>query len=487
MWIGGEWVDAESGETFPSINPATGEEIARVPLAGKGDVKKAIEAAKKAFPKWSKEPQGTRSNKVLQLARLLRERVQEFAELETRDHGSPIRFNLHAGAAECFEWFAKASSTIMGNVLPVGPHMLAYTQREPIGVVSLLVPWNGPLEMLSWKLGPALAVGNACVVKPSSFTSLTALKLGELLEQLDLPPGTVNIVTGPPATIGEELTTNPDVRKVGLTGSTATGREVMASAAKTVKRLSLELGGKNPFIVFDDADIDAAIMGAIEGSFWNSGQVCASVGRYYIHEKVYEEFVEKFISAANKIVMGDPLDIATDMGPLVSEQHRDKVAGLVKSGLEEGAKLVLGGERPSKPPLDKGWFFPPTIFTKVTQNMRIAREEIFGPVAPILKFSSDKSDEEVIELANDSTYGLVASVWTSDMRRALKFVNALESGMVWVNDHMGLGMETPVGGFKESGFGKDLSHLVFDDYTQIKCVMVELTGMRKKPFGKEFI
>lgn len=482
MWIGGEWVESLSGQPFPSINPATGEIIAEIPLGGREDAVRAIEAARKAFPAWAGMPQSERSKRVGRIAVMLMERLEEFARLETADHGSPIRKTMNFDipiAAGTFEYFASVSRNVLGHTLPVGPHVLNYTVREPIGVVSIITPWNAPLLMAAWKLAAALSMGNTCVIKPASVTPLTTLKLGEILEQLDLPAGTVNIVTGPGSTVGEELVTNPAVDKVGFTGSSETGQAVMGLLGKGIKRLGLELGGNNPFIVFEDADVDAAVQGAVFGSFFNNGQVCAAVGRYYIHESLYEEFIEKFAAEASKLVVGDPTKPETDMGPVVSEIHRRSVEAYIKSGIDEGAKLVLGGQRPASPECEHGFFVAPTIFADVSQNMRIAREEIFGPVAPIMRF---KSVDEAVALANDTVYGLSASVWTNDIRRAINVCNQLKAGTTWVNEHLIIWFEAPWGGYKRSGFGKDLSHYVLEEYTQLKCVSVDLTGLTKKPW-----
>jgi betaine-aldehyde dehydrogenase len=482
MWIGGRWVEAESGKTFSVINPASGKKITEVPLGDKADVDKAVKAAQLAFPEWSRKPQVERSKIVNQISVALMEHLQEFAQLETLEHGAPIRLasNFHIPvAAQCFEYYAQASRTLMGTVVPVGPHVLSYTQREPIGVCGLITPWNFPLTMVSWKLGPALAVGNTCVVKPPSIAPLTTLKLAEILEKLDLPPGTVNIITGPGNTVGEILASHPGIYKIGFTGSCETGKRIMSCEASNIRRFNMELGGKNPFIILEDADIDSAVEGAIFGSFFNSGMVCASVGKYFVHERCHDEFVEKFVNAARSIVAGDPSDAKTDMGPLVSADHRDKVEAYIKSAIAEGATLVLGGERPIKPPMDHGYYVMPTIFTNVTPQMKVAREEIYGPVACVMKFSSD---DQVVDLANDSDFGLAASLWTRNTVKGIKYANAIKAGFIWINDNVIISPELPWGGFKESGFGKDNSIHVFDEYTQIKTIWVDLTETKKKPW-----
>jgi acyl-CoA reductase-like NAD-dependent aldehyde dehydrogenase len=321
-------------------------------------------------------------------------------------------------------------------------------------------------------MGFALATGNTCIIKPPSVDSLVALKLGKILEKLALPAGTVNIVTGPGGTVGNALAAHPGIDLVSFTGSSQTGKEIMASASKNVKRLTLELGGKNPFIVLPDADLDAAVAKAVFSSYANSGQICASPGRYYIHESLYNTFAEKFVNAAKKIVVGDPSDEHTEMGPVVSAEHRATVESYVKSGIEEGARLLLGGKRPTEPPINRGYFVRPCVFGDVTQNMKIAREEIFGPVACLMKFSTE---EEVIRAANDSNFALCASVWTRSAAKGLSFANAIEAGFVWINDHLIISCEQPWGGFKESGFGKESSVLSLESYTRIKAISVDLT------------
>jgi acyl-CoA reductase-like NAD-dependent aldehyde dehydrogenase len=481
MWIDGKWANAESGKTMGVINPATEEEFARIPLGDKADVDKAVAAARKAFPIWSKKTQAERSRIVNQIALLMKEHAKELAHLETLDHGTLSKSALFMVmiSAEHFEFVSQASRAIMGDVIPVRPGILTYVQREPMGVCALITPWNVPLMMVAAKLGSALVVGNTCVVKPPSIDSLAALKLGEILEKMELPPGTINIIAGPGDTVGEALVSHPGVDKVSFTGSCETGKSIMSCASGTVKPVSLELGGKNPFIVLEDADVDAAVDGAINAAFFNTGMICASPGRYYIHERVYDEFLEKFVVVAKNIVVGDPTDLRTQMGPVVSAEHRDKVEGYIRSGIEEGAKLVLGGKRPIDPPLNKGYFVMPTVFTNVTQNMKIAREEIFGPVVCIMKFSSN---DDVLALANDNTFGLSASVWTKNMPKALQYANELRAGFVWINEHLVISPELPWGGFRESGFGKESSIYGLYEYTQLKVVYADLSEASKKPW-----
>jgi acyl-CoA reductase-like NAD-dependent aldehyde dehydrogenase len=410
----------------------------------------------------------------MKIAALLRDNAEELGRIDTLDHGTPSlrAASRAAGSAQWFEWAAYNARSLMGNTIPASSNELAYLQREPVGVVALITPWNLPLLMIIQKLAPALTVGNTCIIKPPSIDSLQALKFGELLDTLGLPPGTVNIITGPGSTVGEGLASHPGVDMVAFTGSCETGKTIMALASQTVKRLQLELGGKNPVIILDDADVNTAVFSMLMFQFANSGQICAAPGRFYVHEKVYDEFLAKVTAAAKKMVVGDPNDEKTQMGPLVSAEHRDKVEGYIQSAIDEGAKLVLGGKRPTAPPMNKGYYVVPTIFTNVTQKMKIAREEIFGPVVCIMeKFNSD---EKVIEMANDTTFGLTSYVWTRDTARGIRFANEIQAGTVVLNNSGSGGPELPWGGYKESGIGKEGSLYGLYDYTNLKRIHVDL-------------
>jgi acyl-CoA reductase-like NAD-dependent aldehyde dehydrogenase len=343
-------------------------------------------------------------------------------------------------------------------------------QREPIGVAALIIPWNSPILMITSKMGAALTTGNTCVIKPSAIDSLVALKYAEIISKLDLPPGVVNVITGPGGSVGEALARHPDVNFISFTGSSETGKVIMAAASGTLKRAQMELGGKNPFIVLEDADIDKIAAQAAMFTCANSGMICASPGRYYVQEKVHDEFVDKFVAAMKRVTVGDPNDENTYMGPVVSAEHRDRVEGYIKSGIEQGAKLLLGGKRPTQPPLNKGYYVMPTVFTGVKPDMTIFREEIFGPVACFVKFSTD---EELVASANDNVYGLSASVWTKDIARGLRIANRINAGAVGVNSGRLVNPETPWGGFKDSGFGKENSMHGLEEYTQLKLVAVE--------------
>jgi acyl-CoA reductase-like NAD-dependent aldehyde dehydrogenase len=479
MWINGKWVEAESGKTYPVYNPATETEIAQVPLGGKADVDKAVAAARKAFPIWAKKPQAERSQIAMKMSALMQEHAKELGAIDTMEHGTPTKTAAASVVmtAQRFEWAAYNGRSLMGHTVPSTAEDLVYLQREPIGVVAIITPWNVPLAMVVGKLAPALTLGNTCVIKPPSINSLTTLKLAELIEKLELPPGTVNVVTGPGGTVGESLAAHRSVDMVGFTGSCETGKRIMALASQTIKRLQLELGGKNPVIILDDADVNAAVAETVTGQFRNSGQICGSPGRYYVHEKVYDEFLEKYTAAAQKLVVGDPADERTQMGPLVSGEHRNRVEGYIKSAIDEGAKVILGGKRPTALPMNKGYWVMPTIITGITQNMKVAREEIFGPVACFMeKFNSD---EKVIEMANDNVFGLTAYVWTRDTARGIRFANQIESGTVQIGQSHGWGPELPWGGYKESGIGKEGSLYGLYDFTNLKRVQVDLQAMKK--------
>jgi acyl-CoA reductase-like NAD-dependent aldehyde dehydrogenase len=475
MWINGEFVEAESGKTYSVVNPATEEEIAQLPLGDKADVDKAVAAAKAAFPIWSKKAQAERSLILSKAADILLDYSEELGKLECLDHGIPINSALWMGKMPglAIGGAAEMAKNVMGEMAPRSSSALIYMQREPIGVCALITPWNVPLIMASSKLSACLAVGNTCVLKPPSIDSLSTLKLAEALAKSELPKGVVNVITGSGGSVGEALATHRDVRMVSFTGSSETGKRIMELGSCNMKRLTLELGGKNPFIVLEDADIDAAVQCAVHSSFYNGGQICASPGRYYLHEKIYEEFVVKFTAAAKKVIVGNPMDPKTQMGPVVSREHRARIENYIKSGVEQGAKLVLGGKRPTTPPLDRGYYVMPAVFTGVTLDMKIGREEIFGPVACIMdKFSSE---EKVLESVNDNNYGLGGSVWTKNAARGMRLADGIHAGVVWINEHMLMSQAIPWGGIKESGIGRENTPLGLEEYSQLKVVYVDLT------------
>ncbi len=475
MFIGGEWVNAESGKTYTAVNPATSEEIARLPLAGQADVDKAVKAARKAYREWSRVPGSERSNILLQISKAMKDRVDELVEVEILDHGSPVQFakNMASEASTHFQYAANVTRGFWGEVIPINYDHKLYVQREPRGVVGAIIPWNTPIPMSTQKLSGSLSTGNACILKPPSVDSLPSLKLAEIIEDTGLlPKGLVNVITGPGGSVGDCMSSHPDINMISFTGSCEVGKRIMSCASQTLKHLGLELGGKNPFIVFDDANVDAAVAKAVFACTFNTGMVCASPGRYYLHEKIHDEFVEKFVKALKKVVVGLPTDPRTEMGPVVSAEHRNRIEYYIKTAIDEGAKLMLGGKRPTKAPLDKGFYVMPAVFTGVTPKMTVYREEIFGPVACICE--PFKTEEEVIAAANDNTFGLGSSVWAGDTGRAMRVANRIEAGTVWINDHMFIASDLPWGGYKESGLGKEGSVLGILEYTQLKVVSVNV-------------
>ena len=481
LLINGELVEPAAGGQRTLINPATGAAADTVPEGTAEDVSRAVAAAKEAFDdgRWSRIGPGARSAALYKLADLLEEHLDELAELESRNVGKSIKLahdsDLPFGI-DCLRFFAGAARTLEGK--SAGEYTPGYTsliRREPIGVVGQLAPWNYPLMMALWKIGPALAAGNTVVLKPAPETPLTTLALGRLALEAGLPAGVLNIVTGGDD-VGVALVAHPDVRLISLTGATETGKAVMRAASDSLKRVHMELGGKAPLIVFNDADQEAAAQGAICGGFVNTGQDCTAATRIYVQNDSYNTFLKRYLELVAEIRVGDPSSPKTDMGPLVSAAQLERVESLVKTAKGSG-KFHTGGKRAKVSGLEKGFFFEPTVITDVPEDAPVVREEIFGPVVVVLPF---KDEADAIAKANAVRYGLAGSVWTSNVQRALRVSGALEFGTVWVNDHLALAAEMPHGGFKQSGFGKDMSQYAIDDYTEVKHVMLDTTGDQRK-------
>jgi len=482
LYINGELVKSSSGKTVDDIGPATGEPIAQVPLSSTEDVDRAVAAAREAYDdgRWSGLPHGARAAALEKLAMAVEAHATELAELESQDAGKPIKLARDSDipfAIDNLHFFAGAARHLAGTAASEysGGHT-SIIRREPVGVVASLAPWNYPFMMAAWKIGPALAAGNTVVLKPSVETPLTTLKLGEIALEAGLPPGVLNIITSGPG-VAQALSSHPKVNMVSVTGSTESGKHIMRAAAESIKRVHLELGGKAPFIVYDDANIEAAANGALVGGFVNCGQDCTAATRVYVQDDIYDEFLQSFLSKVKQIRIGDLSSESTDMGPLISATQRGTVEGFVERALRAGANIVTGGKRATVPGLQKGFFFEPTVIAEDRNDAEIVQYEVFGPVVVVCRF---KTEEEVLAKANDVVYGLAASVWTKDIFKAMRASRVLQFGTVWVNDHLPLVSEMPHGGYKESGIGKDMSMYSFEEYTQIKHVMIELSGEARK-------
>jgi aldehyde dehydrogenase (NAD+) len=474
LLINNEWVDSASGKTFETIDPATGDVIARVAEADKPDVDKAVKAAQAAFDpgaKWRKWPASRRGVLLNKLADLMERNAEELARLESLDNGKPfndaLKIDVPASIA-CYRYFAGWADKIHGKTIPVNGPFFCYTKHEPVGICGQIIPWNFPLLMQAWKLGPALACGNVVVLKPAEQTPLTALRVGELIVEAGFPPGVVNILPGFGPTAGQAIARHMEIDKVAFTGSTEVGKLIMEAAAQTnLKRVTLELGGKSPNIVFADADMDAAIEGAHFALFFNQGQCCCAGSRLFVEEKIYDEFVSKSTERAKKRKVGDPFDAGTEQGPQVDKEQFQKVMGYIEAGKKDGAKLMCGGGRKG----DRGFFVEPTVFADVKDEMKIAQEEIFGPVMSIIKF---KTIDEVVQRANKTIYGLAAAVWTRDITKAHAIANSVRAGTVWVNCYDVFDAAAPFGGFKQSGIGRELGEYGLQQYSEVKTVTIKL-------------
>jgi acyl-CoA reductase-like NAD-dependent aldehyde dehydrogenase len=471
LLIGGKWVAAKSGKTFESINPANEEVLAVVAEGDKADIDEAVKAARKAFEegKWPSMGPHQRTRLLLKIADLIEQHADELTTLETLDNGVPLMVTqgMVTGAVETFRYYAGWPTKVYGETNPSDPSMFNYTLREPVGVCGQIIPWNGPLAMAAWKIAPALACGNTVILKPAEQTPLTALRLGELLLEAGVPEGVVNIVTGFGETAGAAISAHPDIDKVAFTGSTEVGKLILQASAGNLKRVSLELGGKSPNVIFADADLQKALPASMAAFCAMSGQVCAAGTRIFVEQGFHDEFVDQLAKVTASIKPGDPLAPGTFMGPLVSKDQFDRVKSYLEVGKKEGAKVAIGGDTGS----GKGYFVNPTIFTGVKNNMRIAREEIFGPVAAVIPF---KDENDAVLQGNDTTYGLAAAVWTRDISRAHKVARALKAGTVWVNTYLELDVGSPFGGYKQSGIGRELGKHSIDLYTQVKSVFVRL-------------
>lgn len=488
LYINGQWVDSKSGKAFQSINPYTEKPCAEVALAGQEDAADAVAAARKSFDegKWRDAKPDKREKILLEVIKEITKRSSELAQLEVQDSGSTLRKAMGdvAVTLQHLTFFAnKGREIFQDKPLSGDGALFGYNIaiREPIGVCGCIIPWNFPLVMAIWKIGPALATGNSVVLKPAPETPCTAFELAKIIDESEIPKGVLNVVTGD-AEVGEAIVTDPRVDKVAFTGSTAVGRRIMELAAKQVKKVTLELGGKSPNIVLDDADLGMAVDGAAFGCFFHTGQVCTSGSRLFLQEKIYDKFVETLVAKAKKIKQGDPMDFSTGMGPLVSAQHRERVERYIALGKEEGATLLTGGKRPEH--LKKGFFVEPTIFDNVRNDMRIAQEEIFGPVISILRF---KREDEAVKLANDTIYGLAGAVWSKNTDRALSLARKIQTGTIWINEYHILSPFAPFGGYKQSGIGKELGEDGLLAYTQTKHVHIDLIGDRSRKIWYDMI
>jgi acyl-CoA reductase-like NAD-dependent aldehyde dehydrogenase len=473
LLIGGQWVPAHSGETFTAVNPATEDVIVHAAAGAKADIDDAATAARKAFedPNWAGISPHQRAGYLLKLARLIAENAEELAQLETLNNGTPLSLTRGqmAASALTFEYYAGWATKIYGETNPSDAAFFSYTLREPLGVCGLIVPWNGPISSATWKLAPALAAGNTCILKPAEQTPLSTIRLGELILEAGFPPGVVNIVTGFGETAGAAISEHPDIDKVAFTGSTAVGKIITRAAAGSLKRVSLELGGKSPNVIFEDADIDKAVAASVGGFCFLSGQLCIAGTRIFIQEKIYEEVAARIAAYTANFTVGDPFSPTTTMGPVVSAEQFARVTSYFDVAKADGAHIAVGAGTLG----GKGYFIKPTLYTGVTNSMRIAQEEVFGPVAAAIPF---RDENDAVLQGNQTIYGLAAAVWTKDVGRAHRVARALKAGTVWVNTYLKVDPISGFGGYKQSGYGRELGPHSMDAYTQTKSVYVDVTG-----------
>jgi aldehyde dehydrogenase (NAD+) len=482
LLIGGQWVDGVDGRTIPVMNPYSNELICNIAEASEADVDRAVEAAKAAGPAWAALAAHERGRLLLKLADAIEADTDYLARLEATNTGHPVRDCLGLDVPRtvlCFRYFGGIADKLEGSVIPVDAGFLNYVEREPIGVVGQIVPWNFPLMFMSWKLGPALAAGNTVVIKPSEITPLTSLRIGELAHQVGIPDGVVNIVTGYGHTAGQRIADHPEIGKISFTGSTNIGRNIVRASAGNLKKVQLELGGKGPNIVFDDAIIPAAVGGTAFGIFHNQGQACIAASRLIVHEKVADQFLDAFVKLARSIRLGDPMDTDTEMGPLTSQVHHERVLSYVEVARDEGGEIISGGKRPADPALAKGFFVEPTI-VRARPTDRVQQEEVFGPFVTVTTFSDE---EEALAIANGTAYGLGAGLWTQDVTRAHRVAKRLHAGMVWVNSYKRVHPGSPFGGVGQSGYGREMGFEAMREYTQPKSVWINVDA-KIPPFYK---
>ncbi|MGH8065994.1 MAG: aldehyde dehydrogenase [Candidatus Entotheonellia bacterium] len=485
MFINGEWVDAASGQSFESLNPYTGQAWATIPDGQEPDVDRAVAAAHKALdhPDWKRMPPMQRGHLLRRFADLLRDHAEHLGHVETRDNGKLIREMLGQARAlpSYYDYYAGLADKILGETIPLeNTSVFNYTLREPVGVVGIITPWNSPLLILSFSLAAALATGNTVVVKPSEHTSASTLEFAKLVQAAGFPPGVFNVVTGFGQTAGGALVRHPGVNKIVFTGGAETGKGIAQQAASNITPVLLELGGKSPNIIFDDATMPNAVNGCIAGIFAASGQTCIAGSRLFLHAKVHDAFVERLVERTKRIKLGDPSSMASEMGPMATTDQLHKVQGFVDRAITDGAALVYGGKRPDAPDLRQGWFFMPTIFDGVRNDMDLAQEEVFGPVLGVLTFHDE---EELIALANQTRYGLAAGIWTNDIKRAHRVARDLKAGTVWINTYRAISYASPFGGYKQSGYGREMGVEAIREFTQVKSVWVDLADTVPDPFA----